>query len=322
MKSRALVFNAPCSAAVQDVEVPHPGPGQVCVEIRYSCMSPGTESRVFAGTQTGAPPFPLIPGYSASGIIAAVGEGVALQMNTPVFVGGGAVASIPGCWGAHIQYAVVQEKSVVPLPEGVGLRAASAGKLAAIAFHGVRLANPLPDMHVSVLGLGPIGFFSALLHQACGARVEVYDRDPTRQALAGKLGLHLFDPGPGVSRDAEIVVDATGAAPALTTAARLLRQLPWDDEKHIAPRLVIQGSYASPPPLPYDELFLAEAAVLVPRDNQRRDIIAVLDLMQAGRFDIDGLLADLGSPAQANEVYQHPAEALAGSLTGVFDWAS
>lgn len=321
MKSAAIVFTAPNKAELQTVDIPPPGPGEVVVDIHFSCLSPGTEGRVLSGKQTNAPAFPLIPGYSASGLISEVGQQSQIQVGTPVFITGGARCSLPKCWGAHIGRAVVAESAVVVLPRGVSLRDAAALKLWAIAAHGMRLGECRPGEHVAVLGLGPIGFFSSLLHQNAGTEVAVSDLLPERIKLATAKGLSSFsNKEVPFLCGADIVVDATGAPSVLSQACTLLRERPWDNQNHPRTRLLIQGSYSNPPTLPYDILFQREPLIWVPRDNQRCDIETVIQLMDQKKLPMNDLLADLGSPENAPAIYRDLHSVCQDAVTGVFNW--
>jgi len=317
MQTRALLFTAPGKVELRDIQIPEPESHEVLIEVACSCVSPGTEGRVLAGLQDGAPDFPLIPGYSCAGRVVSRGSKVRLPLGAAVFSSGTAKANHARAWGGHVGHAVVPESAVIPIPDGVELRDAAAAKLAAIACHGVRLASPVVGEKVAVLGLGPIGFFSALIFQAIGATVAVNDLSSVRVATAREAGLRVgdFEQEGG----ADIVVDATGAGPALATAARLARKLPWDEKDYPSARLLIQGSYAVPPPFPYDEIFSRELQVLVPRDNRRCDLEEVLGLMASGRLSCRPIVGEFGPPSRAAEVYSQLGNL--EPVTGVFCWA-
>lgn len=318
------------TVTMSETTIPAPGPGELLVETAWSCISPGTEGRCLAGKQHGAPAFPYIPGYSMSGVIRECGPDTAMAPGTRVFCSGTKAAGHPRLWGGHISLALADEKAVIPVPDSVGLREASGAKLAAISHHGLRLSHPLPGNTVFVIGLGPIGRFSAQLHAAAGARVIATDLSKTRRDAAENAGIEVVDPAKGLKPafdsvapgGADIVVDTTGSPPVLVEAAHLLRDVPWDNELHASPKLVIQGSYASMPFLPYDSLFLREAQVLIPRDSQRRDIAAVLDLMARGRLDLGPSVADGGDPAGAHAVYESLRERPDAMITAAFRWGA
>lgn len=321
--ARCLLMTAPGAVAVATTEIPEAGPGEVLVRAAWTCVSPGTELRCLAGRQEGAPPFPFIPGYALAGRVAACGEGVTgVAPGAPVFCSGTRRAAHARCWGGHVELAVIPAEDLVPVPAGLTLRAAAGAKLAAIAYHGLRLSAPQPHERVFVIGLGPIGRLSAELHALAGAEVWVTDLSARRRSAAAAAGLRIADSAETFpAGGADIVVDATGAAPVLATAARLLRPRPWDQQLHAPRRLLVQGSYAAPPPLPYNELFMTEAQVLVPRDSQRLDVEAVLRLAASGRLDLAAIVSDGGAPADASAIYHTLRDRPDELVTAAFRWS-
>ncbi|HHY53853.1 MAG TPA: zinc-binding alcohol dehydrogenase [Chloroflexi bacterium] len=328
MQAQAILFRDVQKVVIEPVEIPPPGLGEVLIKTSYSTISPGTELRCLAGRQPNAAPWPVIPGYSLSGRIVARGEGVDLPLGTPVFAAGTRRASVNLMWGGHVAYAVTPVVNIHPLPEGVSMLAASALHLAAIAYHGLRLARPLPHETVVVLGLGAIGQMSARLFSAAGAHVLAADLSPARVALAQAAGVEAFTPigavGAAVRQrlpaGADIVVDATGAAPVLHQAIEIARELGWDDSPLTGARIVVQGSYPEDISIPYQAAFLKEANILVPRDMQPRDVRAVLDLMMRARFQIDDLLTAVVAPDHAPEMYARLRQTPDELVTAIFAW--
>ncbi len=317
MKSKALVIVRQGLLELKTIHVPDPGGNQVLVEVAHSCISPGTEARVLAGVQENMPNLPVIPGYSAAGIVKATGAGSVWRVGQHVFFSGAPCADFPVCWGAHQGHVVVGDAALVEVPVGVDLRAASCAKLVAIAEHGRRLANIGKGDRVAIVGLGPIGFFAALCARAHGAEVSVSDLCGPRLEMARRLGLDIVDYDLKES-PYTVVVDATGAPSAMAGAIRLLQEKPWNNELLPATRFVIQGSYASPPLLPYSELFWREPNIFVPRDNQRRDVESALEMMSAGLLPVENVVEDLGSPADAPCAYQTLTDG--HHVTGAFTW--
>jgi len=328
MQSQAVLFRDVHHVAVEAVEIPAPGPGEVLIKTAFSTISPGTELRCLAGKQPNAAPWPVIPGYSLSGHVVACGEGVEVPLGAPVFATGTRRADVNLMWGGHVAHAVTPAVAVYPLPTGVSLLAASALHLAAIAYHGLRLARPLPHETVAVLGLGAIGQISARLFTAAGAHVLAADLSPARVALARAAGVDAFMPAGSVAASvrerlpggADIVVDATGAAPVLPQAIEIARELGWDDSPLSGARVVVQGSYPDDISIPYQAAFMKEAQILVPRDMQPRDVRAVLDLMTRSALRIDDLLAEVVPPDRAPNIYARLREASDKLVTAVFAW--
>lgn len=324
-----IVFLAPGVVDCVSFTLPEPQPDEVLVRTLWSCISPGTEARCLAGLQAGAPVFPFIPGYSASGVVEISAAG-GPAVGTRVFFSGTRQGSIARAWGGHVSHAVLGVDDLVVLPEGLDDRVASGAKLAAIAHRGFRLGRPQVDEAVVVIGLGPIGRLSAEIHAAAGARVVAVDLDARRRKAAAANGLEVVDPGTDLGAalravmpdGADIVVDATGAAGLFAAVPSLLREVPWDQRDHRPRRVVIQGSYAKPPMLPYDELFSREAQVLVPRDSNRSDLLAVLEMMAQGRLNLADCVADAGDPRQAPQAVYEALLKGNGQVTAAFNWST
>lgn len=327
MKTTALLFTGIDRVELVDANLPEPGSGQVIVEALYTVISPGTELRCLAGKQFGAS-FPFVPGYSMAGRIVARGAGVALDEDTLVFCLGTEQADRPQLWGAHIAHALCSADRVFPVPAGLDPLDAVFAKLAAIAYRGVRMADTRPHHEVAVVGLGPIGQLAARLHALAGARVVAADLDPSRVAVANAGGIEAFVPGDGLvaafrkvqPHGADVVVDSTGAVPVLQQSVLLARMKPWDNSLTEPARLVIQGSYAGNVIFDYHQAFFRELSVHFPRDNQPRDIDAVLRQLASGRLKTRDLVTKIVKPADAPEIYAALRVAQPGLLTAVFQW--
>jgi bacteriochlorophyllide a dehydrogenase len=329
MKTRCLLFTNPGVVEVGETEIPDPGPGEVLLRTLYTAVSPGTELRVLAGQQARRPEFPVIPGYTATAEVLAAGPGVTLRPGTKVFVPGGSrKCSHRVCWGAHVAHSIRDAAACFPLPEGVGALEASLVKLAAIAYHGLRLGGARPHETVAVIGLGPIGLISARLHLAAGARVVAADRMPARlerAAASGAIAVRVSrtlaeDVGPLLDGGADVVVDATGAPAVLADAVSLVRTPAWDDQWVSPGRVIVQGSYPGSIAVDYDTCFLREANLLFPRDHQARDVRAVLDLMARGRLRVDDLLSTVLGVGAASDGYARLLRQEA--LLVAFDWTA
>ena len=327
MNTPAILFTSPQQVALSEVAIPEPGPGEVLVETIYSCISPGTELRCLI-VKDGPSDYPYIPGYSLSGRVAAVGEGVNLALGTPVYCGGTTKASVTLGWGGQTSYALQPAARVYPLPEGVDLLEASLIHLAAIAFHGVRIGNPRPDEKLALVGLGPIGMLSAMLYTLTGAHIIAADLSPERVALAKQLGVDAFVPQgtlaeafrPFFPNGADVVVDATGFPAVLPQALALTRVKPWDESVAPGARFIIQGSYAGEFSIPYRPAFLNEVSFWLPRDMQPRDVHAVIDLMARDKFHPRRIISDVRPPQAAPETYAELLKAKAELMTVAFQW--
>jgi 2-desacetyl-2-hydroxyethyl bacteriochlorophyllide A dehydrogenase len=321
MQTTAILFTGVEQVALGTVTLPEPEPGELLLQAVCTGISPGTEKRCLAGKQEGAPPFPYVPGYCFAGRVLQGGAGTKLAPGTPILCSG--TSRLEGAnrlWGGHLGHAVRAEADVHLIPDGVSFEAASVARLAAIAYHGVRLARPRSHERVAVVGLGPIGLLSARLFLAAGCRVVGIDPLESRRALLPEAAATIDEARALLPTGADIVVDATGAPPVLPQTISLAKDLPWGDHNEEGARVLVQGSYPQDFLLPYNDAFLKEATILFPRDNQTRDVRAVLDLIARQKLVVEDLLSGVYAPTEAPAVYARLLNPNGGLMTAAFAW--
>jgi predicted dehydrogenase/threonine dehydrogenase-like Zn-dependent dehydrogenase len=125
-------------------------------------------------------PMPL--GYSSSGVIEQLGEGL------QGFKVGDRVACAGGGYAVHAEYAIVPHNLLTLLPEVVDFESAAFTTLGAIALHGFRLSEAKVGETVGVIGLGLLGLLVVGIASAAGCQVFGVDLDETRVKLAIQLG--------------------------------------------------------------------------------------------------------------------------------------
>src|SRR5258707_6103249 len=83
MNARKVFLLDPFQVVVRDVELPAPAPDQILVATQVSAVAAGPELAVYTGTHQWLKDptlpdwkFPFRPGYSAAGVVVAVGSGV------------------------------------------------------------------------------------------------------------------------------------------------------------------------------------------------------------------------------------------------------
>lgn len=328
MKTQAILFEAAQRVALATIEIPEPEEGEVLVRAAYTCISPGTELRCLAGRQPGSPDYPYIPGYALTGTVEAAGPGTELKPGTPVLCSGTQRASVARCWGGHTGLAVLPAASAFVLPKSLSLRQASIAPMAAIAYHGLRVARPMLRERVATLGLGLIGQMAARLYLLAGTQIVAADRSPNRVRIAQEAGVEAVVVHnsleetfrPHFPEGADLIVDSTGVPGVIPQAVALAKSLPWDDTPAPPARYLIQGSYPADFAIPYQEAFVKELTFQIPRNYQPGDLRAVLDLIGTGRLNVDNLIGSPQDPAQAQEIYTSLQDPHAERLTAVFAW--
>lgn len=167
-------------------------------------------------------------GYSAAGVVEAVGAGVEdLKVGDRVACAGARYAN-------HAERIWVPSNLVVRVPDEVALESAAFTTLGAIALQGVRQADVRLGERVVVIGLGLLGQLTIQLLRASGVEPIGVDVDPARVALAeraGALGVLRKDDVAGlvqvatggVGADAVIITAATSSEDPIRLAGELAR---------------------------------------------------------------------------------------------------
>ncbi len=139
------------------------------------------------------------------------------------------------------------DTNLLRVPDGVDDDAALfVGDVLTTGVYAAHLAGPAPDDVVAVVGVGPVGYFTAAALIAAGAgSVYALDTRPERLELAKRAGALPIDvsrhhPSTALDevtggRGADVVVDAVGAPAAYETAVDAVRR---------GGRVVVVGMYA------------------------------------------------------------------------------
>jgi (R,R)-butanediol dehydrogenase/meso-butanediol dehydrogenase/diacetyl reductase len=135
--------------------------------------------------------------------------------------------------GAFAEYTVVDERMIVPLPNGMSYEQGAFAEPMAVAVRAVRRSGITVGDSVAIVGAGPIGLLVMQVCLAAGAsQVFVVEPMKARRGLAENLGAAaVFDPGqtdPGkdIARltdglRADIAFDCVGNQPAFDTAVKV-----------------------------------------------------------------------------------------------------
>ncbi len=185
-----------------------------------------TLDRVSGKLNAGSP-----TGYSAAGIVLAIGPGI------DGFAPGDRVACAGAGIANHAEVIDVPMQLAAKIPAELSSSFASTVTLGAIAMQGVRRAAPTLGETVLVVGLGILGQLTAQLLRASGCRVIGVDLDPERIRLAQENGMAFsVDPSSedyvdrvhkltdGIGADAAIVTAATPSSTVINEAMQACRK--------------------------------------------------------------------------------------------------
>lgn len=308
---------------VIELERPEPAPGHVLVRTEYSAISPGTEMGFVGRASDEAAAI----GYSAVGIVEALGEGVADRR----------VGERVACYGVpyvrHAEWLAVPTNLTAVVPDGVAPEEAAFGGLGAIAIHALRVADLRFGESAVVVGLGILGNLVAQIAHAAACRAVGYDLNAERAgglrqlggasayAEAAALEAALPEETGGAGADA-VLLCASGPGEPLINKA-----LEWVRDRG---KVVIVGDLTMN--FSRGLMFAKEAQVLISRaggpgrydpsyerDNrdyplghvrwtEGRNLAAYIRLLAEGRIYVRPLITDVYPLEQAAEAYANYAD--------------
>jgi predicted dehydrogenase len=346
--------------ALKEVPAPRVKAGHLLVETRASLISAGTERMVIdfakkslAGKARARPDLvkkvvdkakrdglkatfeavmarldePLPLGYSAAGIVKAVGAGLEgdFRVGERVAVAGAGLAN-------HAELNVVPKNLAVRVPDGVNDEEAAFATLGAIAMQAFRNAGTGLGDVVAVIGCGLVGQMVAQFVTLSGGRALALDYDPERLEMARRLGAECaLDLGSGalaetvremtqgLGVDAVVIAAATSSSEPFETAALIARDrarvvmvgltgtaFPYGDFMKKELNIVVSRSYG---PGRYDDDFETRG-VKYPegwvRWTETGNMAETLRLMRPGgktRLDVQALITHRFSFTDAEAAY-------------------
>jgi 2-desacetyl-2-hydroxyethyl bacteriochlorophyllide A dehydrogenase len=307
----AAVLQGPGRLEVTEVPVPEVGSDDVLVAVELCGICGSDLHMVLEGW--GAPG--SWQGHEWIGTVAAVGDAVTAWQPGDVVVGGpmarcGTCAmcvagrpslcsgrDTPGTFmeqGAFAAYKVSPAAELLPMPAGLGPRAAALAEPLAVALHGIHQGHVAAGQRVLVLGAGPIGALSIAALRAMGVdEITCAEPSPARRELAAAVGatrvLHpddlvvpsIAEPGLVVDDAVDVVLECSGKARAMEAGlAQLVR----------AGTLVLVGAGIEPPRFDPNRILLNELIITGAFTYDQGGFDEALDLLASGAMPVDALL--------------------------------
>ncbi|MGI6636425.1 MAG: zinc-dependent alcohol dehydrogenase [Christensenellales bacterium] len=320
---KQIVFIEKNHAELLDVAEESLLPGKVKVRTIYTAISSGTERANLIGDKNVSGlrgnmyvPFPRFCGYSGSGIVESIGEGVT-GLST-----GDRVATY---WGHHKQYNVLSRENVIKISsEAIMLEEAALAFIASFSLAAIRKCRIELGENCVVMGLGLLGLIAVQFARLSGAYpIIAVDLNEERRKLAQQLGadyvidpkennvneqLSLYTKGDG----ANTIVEATGNGDALNTALRSASKFA---------RVALLGCIRTPTTVDlYHDVHFPGVALIGAHTNARPgmesfpgywthadDMKTILQYLSQKRLNFQSLISQKSSPAQANEIYKRLA---------------
>ena len=296
MDTLAVVLEAPERLVLSRLDLALPEAGDVVVDMEWSGISTGTERLLYTGRM---PPFPgmgypLVPGYESVGRITAVGSDAAGRVGDRVFVPGArCYGEVKGLFGGAASRVVVAADRVTPVAEDLGEEAVLMA-LAGTAWHAIEGSRrdgklTAPDL---IIGHGVLGRLLARLAVAIGGEPTVWELNADR--AHGAEGYRVLHPDADERRDYRAIYDVSGDSDILDKL--VMRLAPMGE-------IVLAGFYSERVAFTFPMAFMKEARIRIAAEWKAPDLVAVRELLDAGRLSLGGLITHRAVATDAASAY-------------------
>lgn len=334
MQTRKIYFTKLNTAELLTVETPPLTPGKVLVKTGVSTISSGTERALITGDlnvnslkpPAAEPGFPRHSGYSSSGVVLEVGEGVeGVQPGDRVAM----------AWSYHTEYQVIAARNVVPLGD-CSFKEGALWNIGTFPLAAIRKCRLEMGESAVVMGMGILGQMAVVLLRLAGAvPVIAVDPIPEKRDKALSLGADFaLDPNePDFAQrvkeltggGAKVAIEVTGFGKALD---QVLDAMAWHG------RVALLGcTRNSDFSIDYYRKVHGPGISLIGAHTQARpgtdsspgywttrdDMLTLRALAERGRVSLADLVEETWSPQEAPRVYTRLATEKAFPLVQ-FDW--
>jgi threonine dehydrogenase-like Zn-dependent dehydrogenase len=316
----SIRFTAPETAtlAAEPLAGAKPAPTQVAGRALFSLVSAGTELSAYRGLWGR---FPSGSGYACVFEVDAVGAEVTdLAPGSLVF-----------CMGPHQLRQLHERTAVLPLPEGLAPEYAPFARLMGVTQATLVTTKARPPARVVVTGLGLVGNLGAQVFSTCGYDVTACDPDPSRRALASKVGItRVLDRVPleELEGRVDLVLECSGHEAAAMDGCRVVRKggevvltgTPWERHTDQTAHEVLHTVFYRYVVLRSGwEWQVPQQATDFRPGSLFGNFAAALTWLREGRVRTEGL-AELRSPRDPQSVYEDLLHKRCRALTFLLDW--
>ena len=289
----AVVVDKPLSLQLRELPLVAPTDNDLVVDICWSGISTGTEKLLWSGRMPAFPGmgYPLVPGYESVGRVTQAGANATYAPGELVFVPGAACyGEVRGLFGGAASRVVIPALRALRITEDLGERGTLLA-LAATAYHAVHgTGGALPEL---IVGHGVLGRMIARIAVLAGATPVVWDTNPARRH--GAAGYPVIDPKEDSRTNYRCIVDVSGDAAILDT---LIARCASNGE------IVLAGFYDENLRFAFAPAFMREVRMRVAAQWKPQELLAVRDLVEAGRLSLDDLITHRSSPDDADLAYR------------------
>ena len=330
MTSKKISFTAIHKAELVEAELRELKENKVLTEMEYTVVSGGTERACIMGMNNTSQRFPMSLGYCGIGHVIQIGSAIkSVAVGDRVLV----------YHGIHAKYNIRPEADITKVvSEYISSLDAAFVIIASMGLGGVRKLELELGESAMVMGLGLLGMFAVQFLRLSGAYpVIAADLNPARRELALKLGAdYAFDPsspdfveqvkavtkGKGVRATVEVTGVSAAMKQALECASWMGRisllgctrvsdcSVDYYQQVH-RPGVKLIGAHN----------FVRPKVESYPHHwTHQDDCKAIIDLIAAGRIQVEPIVSRVVSPEDCSEIYNQLCDDPTFPIGTVFDW--
>jgi L-iditol 2-dehydrogenase len=312
-------MTSPGKIEIRDVPAPVPGEGEVLLRIRRIGVC-GSDIHVYHGLHPYTS-YPVVQGHEVSGIVEALGPGLAGSPGAAGISLGASATFMPQivcgtCFpcrtgmyhicdslkvmgfqapgAAQDLFAVAADKLIM-LPPGLSAEAGAMIEPLAVAAHALRRGGGASGRKVAIVGAGPIGNLVAQAAKALGARETlVMDRSAFRLGVAKECGVdHVVNAesetlADAISRHfgpdkADLILECVGAEATMTQAVGASRK---------GGTVVVVGVFGKKPVVDLGLVQDREISLVGTLMYRKEDYESAVTLAASGKMFLDRLVTD------------------------------
>ncbi|WP_375385544.1 zinc-binding dehydrogenase [uncultured Microbacterium sp.] len=322
--------------------IPELQPNEALVAVEWVGLCGSDAEEYLEGPVVITPPVTL--GHEIVGVVAtAAADGSGPPVGVPVVVD-----VVTGCghcyWcqrheeglcpdlsvtGQHVdgglaEFVVARAERLVPIPDGLDIRAAALAEPLSVAVRAVRKVGAMQGTGVVVIGGGTVGMLTAQVARSAGASpVTIVEPDPARRALAGRWGIASVwaEDAPGRAaqlapmfppRGVDVVFECSGRPGMSAEAIELVRR---------GGTTLLLGVLPAREPIDTIDIVLGEKTVRGSAAHMWDDDVAVaVSLLAAGAVDVEPMITHsypLDDVADAFDTLVTPGRGAMKILVGV-----
>ncbi len=325
-RTRTAVLEAPRKLRIVERDRPAAGPDEVIIRTAATAVC-HTDLSIYTGEHPGVK-YPVVMGHEATGVVEALGEGVArLKRGQHVLInpiiacghcdmcerGKGNLCRNAGLFGREIEGSLsevvhLDQRYVHALPPQLSLAHATIIETLATVRHAQHRVSVAPAESVVVLGMGTAGLLHVRLAVLTGASpVIAVSRSRWKLERAERMGAHFLveaavDKAVEEVRrltgglGADVVIDAAGGTETLRSAIEMLRPGGRFSAFAVSHAHVKRFSTF---PLYFGEISIVGSRALTPQDMNPS-----IELVASGAVDVSGFITEKYPLARAREAFR------------------